>query len=184
MRLFNKVFFALFAGILSASFARNVLSFFSRKERKEKSRKERKGNMCISNKRVYYFNKKSMTENEISYKIIGVAIELHKNIGAGLLESVYENALAYDLREVGLEVKQQVPMPFVYKEVKQDIGYRIDLLVENKVIIEVKSVETLAPVHHTQILTYLRLSGLKLGLLINFNTVTLKDGIHRMVNNL
>lgn len=96
-----------------------------------------------------------MTENELSYKIIGVAIELHKNIGAGLLESAYEAALTYDLRELGFDVKQQVAMPFVYKDVKQDIGYRIDLLVENKVIIEIKSVENLAPVHFAQTLTYL-----------------------------
>jgi GxxExxY protein len=125
-----------------------------------------------------------MTENDISGKIIGIAIALHRQTGPGLLESVYENALAYDLREEGLKVHQQVPMPFVYKEIKQDVGYRIDLLVEKKVIIEVKSIEVLAPVHFAQTLTYLRLSGLKLGLLINFNTKILKDGIHRIVNNL
>src|SRR5680860_1773171 len=125
-----------------------------------------------------------MIENDLSYQIIGTALALHKNIGPGLLESTYENALAYDLREVGLEVKQQVPMPFVYKEIKMDIGYRIDLLIENKVIIEVKSIEILAPVHYSQLLTYLKLSHLKLGLLINFNGKLLKEGIHRMVNNL
>lgn len=125
-----------------------------------------------------------MTENEISYKIIGAVIELHKNIGAGLLESAYEAALAYDLRELGLDVRQQVPMPFFYKEVKQDIGYRIDLLVENKVIVEIKSVENLAPIHFAQTLTYLKLSDVKLGLLINFNTQVVKEGIHRIVNNL
>ncbi len=125
-----------------------------------------------------------MKENEISNKIIGVAIELHKKLGPGLLESVYENALAYDLREVGLKIAQQVPMPFVYKEIKMDVGYRLDLLVENKVIIEIKSIETLAPVHYAQLLTYLKLSDLKLGLLINFNTKLLKDDIHRVVNNL
>jgi len=125
-----------------------------------------------------------MTENEISYKIIGAAIELHKAIGPGLLESVYENALAYDLRQLGLQVLQQVPMPFVYKEVKQDVGYRIDLLVENKVIVEIKSIEQLVPVHFSRTLTYLRLSGLHLALLINFNTNILKDGIHRIVNKL
>jgi GxxExxY protein len=102
-----------------------------------------------------------MTENEISYAIIGIAMELHKNIGAGLLESAYENALVYDLRENGFEVKQQLAMPFIYKEVKQDIGYRIDILVENKVLIEIKSVENLAPVHFSQTLTYLKLSGIK-----------------------
>ena len=116
-----------------------------------------------------------MTENEISYAIIGIAMELHKNIGAGLLESAYENALVYDLRENGFEVKQQLAMPFIYKEVKQDIGYRIDILVENKVLIEIKSVENLAPVHFSQTLTYLKLSGIKLGLLINFNNKLLKQ---------
>jgi GxxExxY protein len=125
-----------------------------------------------------------MTENEISHTIIGVAIELHKTIGPGLLESAYENALAFDLKQIGFEVRQQVPMPFIYKEVKQDIGYRIDLIVNHKVIIEVKSIEALAPVHFAQTLTYLKLSGLKLGLLINFNSKILKDQIHRIANNL
>lgn len=125
-----------------------------------------------------------MTENEISYKIIGIAIELHKSLGPGLLESVYEKALAYDLKEAGLKVKTQVPMPLIYKDIQQDIGYRLDILVENKVIIELKSVELLAPVHFAQTLTYLKLSERKLGLLINFNTKILKEGIHRIVNNL
>lgn len=125
-----------------------------------------------------------MDENDLSYKVIGAAIEIHKIVGPGLLESAYENALAFELKELGFDVKQQVPMPFIYKEVKQDVGYRIDLIVNNKILIEVKSVETLAPVHYAQTLTYLRLSGLKLGLLINFNTKILKEGIHRMVNNL
>ena len=125
-----------------------------------------------------------MNENELSYKIIGAAMELHKTLGPGLLESVYEVALAYDLKEIGLEVKIQVPMPLVYKEVKQEIGYRIDLLVENKVIVEIKSIENLAPVHFAQTLTYLKLADKKLALLINFNTKLLKDGIHRIVNNL
>lgn len=125
-----------------------------------------------------------MTENEISYKVIGAAIDIHKCIGPGLLESAYENALGYDLKEMGFEVRQQIPMPFVYKGVNQEVGYRIDLLVNNKLIIEVKAVEILAPVHYAQLLTYLKLSGLKLGLLINFNSKTLKDRIHRIVNNL
>jgi GxxExxY protein len=125
-----------------------------------------------------------MNENEISNAIIGVAIELHKSLGPGLLESAYENALVYDLRIKGFDVKQQVAMPFVYKEVKLDVGYRIDLIVENKVLIEIKSIEELAPVHYSQVLTYLKLSNLKLGLLINFNTKLLKDGINRIVNNL
>lgn len=125
-----------------------------------------------------------MTENELSYQIIGAAMELHKTLGPGLLESVYETTLAYDLKELGLEIKTQVPMPLVYKEVIQDIGYRIDLLVENKVIVEIKSVENLASVHFAQTLTYLRLADKKLALLINFNTKLLKDGIHRIVNGL
>ena len=125
-----------------------------------------------------------MHENILSFKIIREAINLHKTIGPGLLESAYENALAFDLREIGLEVEQQVPMPFVYKNVNQNVGYRVDLLVENKVIIEIKSIENLAPVHFAQTLTYLRLSGLKLALLINFNKSLLKGNIHRIVNNL
>ncbi|MCM4160706.1 GxxExxY protein [Antarcticibacterium flavum] len=125
-----------------------------------------------------------MTENELSFKTIGAALPLHKKIGPGLLESAYENALAYDLRQAGLEVKQQVPMPFFYKEVKLEVGYRVDLLVENKLIIEIKSLETPAPVHYAQLLTYLKLSNHKLGLLINFYCKILKDGIHRIVNGL
>ena len=125
-----------------------------------------------------------MNENELSYKIIGAALELHKILGPGLLESVYETALAYDLNQLGISVRTQVPMPLVYKEVKQEIGYRIDLLVEKKIIVEIKSVEALAPVHFAQTLTYLKLADKKLALLINFNTKLLKDGIHRIVHNL
>ena len=111
-------------------------------------------------------------------------MDLHRNIGPGLLESAYENALRHDLQLAGLTVKHQIPMPFDYKEVRLEIGYRIDLVVNDKVLIEVKSIETLAPVHFAQTLTYLRLSGLKLGLLINFNVKFLKDSIHRIVNKL
>jgi GxxExxY protein len=125
-----------------------------------------------------------MTENEIATKIIGCAIELHRNTGAGLLESCYEAALAFDLLSLGFDVKTQVNMPFVYKDVKQDVGYRVDMIVNDKVLVELKSVETLSPVHYAQTLTYLKLSGIKLGLLINFNTKILKDGIHRIVNGL
>ena len=125
-----------------------------------------------------------MTENEISYKIIGAAIELHKVLGPGLLESVYESSLAYDLDKMGFDVKTQVPVPLIYKEVKHKIGFRIDILVNKKVIIEIKSVENLAPVHYSQTLTYLKLADKKLGLLINFNSKILKDGINRIVNNL
>jgi GxxExxY protein len=125
-----------------------------------------------------------MNENEISYRIIGVALELHKMYGPGMLESAWENALAYDLKELGHEVQQQVGLPFRHKEMKLDVGYRIDIVVDKKVIIEVKNIEDITEIHKAQILTYLKLSGYKLGLLINFNTIILKDGIHRFVNNL
>ncbi|MCK4699902.1 MAG: GxxExxY protein [Bacteroidales bacterium] len=125
-----------------------------------------------------------MTENEISYKVIGAAIKLHKQLGPGLLESAYENALSYDLKNIGLEVEQQVSMPFKYKDVYLEVGYRIDLMIENKVILEIKSVDRLASVHFAQTLTYLKLSEKKLGLLINFNEKIIKNGIHRLVNNL
>jgi len=125
-----------------------------------------------------------MNLNELSYQIIGTAIDVHKSVGPGLLESTYENALAYDLREKGFKVLQQLPMPFVYKEVKMDVGYRIDLLVEDTIIVEIKSVDNLAPVHYSQLLTYLKLSDKKLGLLMNFNTKVLKSGIHRIANGI
>jgi GxxExxY protein len=125
-----------------------------------------------------------MTENELSYLIIGAAMDIHKSVGPGLLESAYETALAFELEEQGLLVQRQLSMPFIYKEIRQDVGYRVDLMVENKVIIEIKSVETLAPVHFSQTLTYLKLSEKRLGLLINFNTRLLKEGIHRIVNRL
>lgn len=119
-----------------------------------------------------------MDENQLSFKIIGTALELHRNIGPGLLESAYENALEYDLRSAGLMVEKQAPVPFHYKGVRLDVGYRIDLVMENKVIVEIKAVESLASVHFAQVLTYLKLSQMKLGLLINFNCKLLKDGIH------
>jgi GxxExxY protein len=123
-----------------------------------------------------------MTENELSTIIIGAAIEVHKQLGPGLLESTYEHCLAYELRLMGLDVKQQVALPIVYKGIKLDAGYRIDLLVEDKVIVELKAVEALADIHTAQLLTYLKLKDMKLGLLINFNTVLLKDGIKRIIN--
>lgn len=125
-----------------------------------------------------------MTENELSYKIIGAALEVHRTIGVGLLENAYEVALAYELRKLGLTVKSQVMQPLKYKEVLIDNAYRIDLIVEDKVIIEVKSVVEIHPIFYSQVLTYLKLTDLKLGLLINFNTPLIKDGIHRIVNKL
>jgi len=125
-----------------------------------------------------------MTENEISKIIIGKAIEVHKALGPGLLESAYQECLYYELSEEGLNVEKQKPMSIVYKEVKLDHGYRIDLLVEDKVVIELKTVDALIDVHDAQILTYLKLGDYKLGLLINFKVSLLKNGIRRFVNNL
>ncbi len=125
-----------------------------------------------------------MTENQISSKIIGAAIEVHKQLGPGLLESTYETCLAFELRNLGFKVERQLSLPVVYKDVKLDAGYRIDLIINDKVIIEVKSVDDLAPIHTAQLLTYLRLKEVKLGLLINFNSVVVKNGIRRVVNNL
>tara|TARA_A100001391_G_scaffold127819_1_gene87429 strand:- start:1311 stop:1691 length:381 start_codon:yes stop_codon:yes gene_type:complete len=123
-----------------------------------------------------------MTENEISSRIIGASIEVHKPLGPGLLESTYEICLGHELKLMGLEVKQQVPLPVLYKDVKLNAGYRIDMIVENKVIIEIKSVDALAPIHTAQILTYLKLKDLKLGLLINFNEIKVIDGLKRIIN--
>ena len=125
-----------------------------------------------------------MTENEISERIIGCAIQVHRELGPGLLESSYEECLYYELIQAGLLVEKQKPLPLVYKEVKLDCGYRIDLMVENKVVVEIKAVEGLNDVHMAQILTYLKLSKCKLGLLINFNVALLKDGIKRVANKL
>ncbi len=123
-----------------------------------------------------------MTENELSKIIIGCAIEVHKLLGPGLLESAYQECLYYELMQAGLKVQKEKPMPIVYKEVKLDHGYRIDLLVEEKVVIEVKTVEAFTDVHTAQILTYLRLCNYKLGLLLNFQTTVLKNGIKRVIN--
>ena len=125
-----------------------------------------------------------MSENEISFQIIGAALKLHKILGPGLLESVYEATLAYDLKEMGLKVETQLPVPLQYKEIKMEHSFRMDMLVENKVVVEIKSVERLMPIHFSQTLTYLRLTDRKLGLLINFNSVLLKDGVQRVVNQL
>ncbi|QBJ88538.1 GxxExxY protein [Chryseobacterium gleum] len=124
-----------------------------------------------------------MTENELSYKIIGAAIEVHKNLGVGLLENAYETALAYELKMQGLNVKQQLSLPLKYKDMFIENAYRIDLIVEDKVIVEVKSVLELHPVFYSQVLTYLKQTNIKLGLLINFNNELIKNGIHRIVNN-
>ena len=125
-----------------------------------------------------------MTENEISNKIIGAAIEVHRALGPGLLDSVYRQCLQYELQQLSMECSTEVVIPAVYKDLEIDTAYRLDILVMNKVIIELKVVESLLPVHRAQLLSYLRLTGMKLGLLINFNVAVLKDGMLRIVNNL
>jgi GxxExxY protein len=125
-----------------------------------------------------------MTENEISHQIIGRAIELHQILGPGLLESAYKECLFYELQKAGIYIEREKPIPLVYNNIKLECGYRIDLLAENKVVIEIKSVETLNEIHLAQTLTYMKLGNFRLGLLINFNVVLLKNGIKRVVNKL
>ena len=125
-----------------------------------------------------------MTENELSNRILGCAIKVHKALGPGLLESAYQRCLEYELVKDGLDVEFEKALPLVYEEVKMEVGYRIDLLVNKKVVIELKSVESLTDVHRAQVITYLKLGEYKLGLLINFNVALLKHGIERIVNNL
>ncbi|CAH0337289.1 hypothetical protein FVB9288_03043 [Flavobacterium sp. CECT 9288] len=123
-----------------------------------------------------------MTENEISKIVFESALKVHKALGPGLLESTYEECLFYELKKSNLKVEKQKALPLIYEEVKLDVGYRIDLLIENKFIVEVKSVEALTDVHLAQLLTYLRLSDCRLGLLINFNVKLLKEGVRRVIN--
>ena len=125
-----------------------------------------------------------MTENELSNKIIGLAIEVHTVLGPGLLESAYKEFLYYKMGKSGLYVEKEKPMPLIFEEVKLECGYRIDLLAEKKLVIEIKSVEALNDVHLAQTLTYMKLGNYKLGLLLNFNVVKLKEGIKRVVNGL
>jgi len=125
-----------------------------------------------------------MTENELSKIIVNTAYQIHTTLGPGLLESVYEEIMYFELKNQGLQVERQKAIPVTWNGLKMEIGFRADLIVENKVIIELKSVEILAPVHSKQLLTYLKLTGLKLGLLINYNESLIKDAIHRIVNNL
>jgi len=120
--------------------------------------------------------------NKITEGIIGAAIEVHRNLGPGLLESAYQAALAYELNQRGYKVEQQKPLPMLYKEIKLDAGYRLDFLINDKVVLEIKSSDKIMPIHDAQILSYLRLSGCKVGLLINFNVKLLKNGIKRFVN--
>ena len=125
---------------------------------------------------------KQMTENEISKIVFESALKVHKVLGPGLLESAYEECLFYELRKFDLKVEKQKALPLIYEEVKLDVGYRIDIIIEEKFIVEVKSVEALTDVHLAQLLTYLRLSDCRLGLLINFNVKLLKEGVRRVIN--
>jgi GxxExxY protein len=125
-----------------------------------------------------------MHENDISFEVRKAAFKVHSALGPGLLESVYEIALTHELRQVGLAVQTQVPLPMIYAGVQMEAGFRLDMLVAGKVIVEIKSVEAIQEVHFKQLLTYLKLSGLKLGQLINFNVAHLKDHMHRLVNGL
>ena len=141
----------------------------------------------INRKEIKVFSqskKVRMTENDISKVVIGLAIEVHKALGPGLLESAYKECLFYKINKHGLFVEKEKPMPIFFEEIKLDCGYRVDLLVERKLIIELKSVESLSVTHLAQTLTYLKLGNYKLGLLINFNEILLKNGIRRVVNNL
>jgi GxxExxY protein len=125
-----------------------------------------------------------MTENELSRIVFDCALKVHQTLGPGLLESAYEECLFYELKKTGLDIQKQKPLPLIYEEVKLNVGYRIDIIIENKLILEIKSVEALNDIHFAQMLTYLKLTNCKLGLLINFNVVLIKNGIRRVVNNL
>jgi len=127
-------------------------------------------------------NNMEIINKELTKEVIGVSIKVHKALGPGLLESAYKEVLFYELKNNGFNVKKEVPMPLVYEEVKLDCGYRIDLLVNNELVIELKSVDALNDVHMAQILTYMKLGNYKLGLLINFNVALLKNGIKRVIN--
>jgi GxxExxY protein len=119
--------------------------------------------------------------NALTERVIGLAIDVHRQLGPGLLESAYEECLCFELKQYGIVHFRQVPLPVVYKDVRLDCGYRMDIVVEEELVVEIKAVERLMPIHDAQMLTYLRLSGHKIGLLMNFNSVVLKDGLRRLV---
>jgi GxxExxY protein len=120
-------------------------------------------------------------ETDLSPRVIGLAIEVHRRLGPGLLESAYEECLCFELKQADIVFKRQAPLPIIYKDIRLDCGYRIDVVVQEKLIVEIKAVEHVLPIHEAQMLTYLRLSGLNVGLLLNFNSVTLKGGMKRFV---
>ncbi len=124
---------------------------------------------------------KNPQKDRLTEKVIGLAIEVHRSLGPGLLESAYEECLCYELGENGISFKRQVPLPVVYKSVELDCGYRMDIVVDNRLVLELKTIEKILPIHEAQLLTYLKLGRLRTGLLLNFNTPVLKDGIRRLV---
>jgi GxxExxY protein len=125
-----------------------------------------------------------MTENELSKLIVDLCFKIHKQYGPGLFASVYEEIFCYEWAKKGIHFNRQHGVPLIHEEIKMEVGFRADVIVDNKVIVELKSVESLADIHYKQVQTYLKLTGLKLGLLVNFNVALIKDGIHRIVNNL
>ncbi len=138
--------------------------------------------ITTENTKILHKERREMHENVIATKVIGIAIDVHNALGPGLLESCYKECFNYKLLQSGLYVEKEKPMPLIFEEVKLECGYRIDLLVENKIVIEVKSVDALNDIHLAQTLTYLKLGNYKLGLLLNFNVLKLKDGIKRVIN--
>ena len=139
-------------------------------------------NLTTENTKVFTEGSEKIKFNELSGQVIGIAINVHKSLGPDLLESCYKECLYYKIAKSGLYVEKEKPMPLVYEDVKLDCGYRLDLLVENKIVIEIKSVDALNHIHLSQTLTYMKLGRYKLGLLINFNVVKLKEGIKRIIN--
>jgi GxxExxY protein len=139
-------------------------------------------NLTTENTKVFTEGTEKIHLNELSGLIIGMAIEIHNALGPGLLESCYKECLYYKIAKSGLYIEKEKPMPLIYEDVKLECGYRIDLLIENKLVIEIKSVEALNDIHLAQTLTYLKLGNYKLGLLMNFNVIKLKDGIKRVIN--
>lgn len=125
-----------------------------------------------------------MTENEISKLIVDLCFQIHKRYGPGLFESVYEEIFCYEWAKNSIPFQRQQGIPLIHEEIRMEVGFRADIIIENKVIVELKSIETLADIHYKQVLTYLKLANIKLGLLVNFNVPLIKDGIHRIVNNL
>ena len=125
-----------------------------------------------------------MSENELSRIVFDCALKVHQTLGPGLLESVYEECLFFELKKTGLRIEKQKPLPLIYEEIKLEIGYRLDIIIENKLILEIKSVDALNEIHFAQLLTYLKLTDCKLGLLLNFNVILIKNGIKRVVNKL